>query len=329
VESAETSIKLMDFERVTVRAPINIALVKYWGKSDEEKRLPANASLSLTLPVDEIYSLTSIEQCPDMCNCFYLGGVKGEFNHRMVRIVDAFRERGHALPPVKVTSCNHQLPTGAGLASSASGYAAFALGLVNFLKCRNKINQQELAQIARLGSGSACRSLFDDFVLWDGESVGSVPGLEWPDLRCMACIVNKDCKSVGSTEAMQRSLKTSELLNFRIQGCLPKKHIDELINAISSRDFTRFADVVMRESNQLHAICLDTMPPVNYLNERSWEIIRLIHSLNQQGEQTMAAYTFDAGPNPFIFCLKEHSSTLSSIFQCHDSVIRVIHFYQK
>jgi diphosphomevalonate decarboxylase len=76
--------------------------------------------------------------------------------------------------------------------------------------------------------------------------------------------------------------------------------------AIAARDFSAFARLAMIESNQLHAVCLDSFPPINYLTKESWSVIETVHKLNQSWDEIVCAYTFDAGPNAFVFTLEQH-----------------------
>ena len=105
---------------------------------------------------------------------------------------------------------------------------------------------------------------------------------------------------------MQRTRETSTLFQARLTTINDK--IDKLIQAIRNKDFNTFAEIVMKDSSQFHAVCMDTYPPVIYLNNQSKHLIDLVHAYNHMnGNQNMkVAYTFDAGPNPFCFVREEH-----------------------
>ncbi|KAK6027722.1 putative diphosphomevalonate decarboxylase, partial [Ostertagia ostertagi] len=105
-------------------------------------------------------------------------------------------------------------------------------------------------------------------------------------------------KEVGSSEGMQRTVRTSDLTQYRAQVIVPQR-IKRIIHAFESRDFPEFGRVVMADSNQLHAICMDTFPPLKYMSDASWQVIRAVNEFNTDGIR--AAYTFDAGPNACIF----------------------------
>lgn len=218
---------------------------------------------------------------------------------------------------MKVYSENN-FPTAAGLASSASGYAAMVFAAANLLGVEG-----DLTKIARQGSGSACRSMHGGFVQWDkgkevdgSDSIGSqlVPSSHWEDLRVFVIVVNDIRKKVGSTEGMQSTVDTSTLLKYRVDRIVDN-HLKVARDAIRQKDFPKLADIIMRESNQLHAVCLDTQPPLHYLNDTSFLIIDMIHSYNEAIGSLQAAYTFDAGPNACIFTTEKHALKLAWLIE--------------
>lgn len=119
---------------------------------------------------------------------------------------------------------------------------------------------------------------------------------------------------------MQQSMETSELLNLRLSNDLPGRHILELKEALVKKDFENFAKLTMKESNQLHAVCLDTFPPIFYMNQTSKKICNLVRDLNTP--KTIAAYSIDAGFHVFVFTLKENRSKVLS--RINDDVGREI-----
>lgn len=214
---------------------------------------------------------------------------------------------------LKVYSENN-FPTAAGLASSASGYAALVFATAKLLGVEG-----DLTAIARQGSGSACRSMNGGFVQWhkgkepDGsDSIGSelAPSSHWDDLTIFIIVVADTRKKVASTEGMQRTVETSTLLKYRVDQIVDN-HLKVACDAIRDKDFPKLADIIMRESNQLHAVCLDTQPPLHYLNDVSFLIIDMIHSYNEAVGALQAAYTFDAGPNACLFTTKKHASEVA------------------
>ena len=201
----------------------------------------------------------------------------------------------------------NNFPTAAGLASSAAGFAALVKAIADMysLPC----TAGNLSMIARQGSGSACRSLFGGFVAWDMGSLPSgldslavqvAPASHWPGIRAAILVVSAAKKDVSSTSGMQATVATSGLFSHRAANQVPAR-LEAMKKAVLARDFEAFADLTMRDSNQFHAVCLDTSPPIFYMNDISRMAIRVVEELNRVTGRKVAAYTFDAGPNAVIY----------------------------
>ncbi|XP_016053475.1 PREDICTED: diphosphomevalonate decarboxylase [Miniopterus natalensis] len=308
---------------VTCTAPVNIAVIKYWGKRDEELILPINSSLSVTLHQDQLKTTTTAVISKDFTeDRIWLNGREEDIGQpriqaclREIRRLARKRRSGDEgdLPPlslsykVHIASVNN-FPTAAGLASSAAGYACLAYTLAQVYGV-----ESDLSEVARRGSGSACRSLYGGFVEWqmgeqaDGkDSVARqvAPESHWPELRVLILVVSAEKKLTGSTVGMQTSVETSPLLRFRAEAVVPAR-MAEMIRCVKERNFQGFGQLTMKDSNQFHATCLDTFPPISYLNDTSRHIIHLVHRFNAHHGQTKVAYTFDAGPNAVIFTLDD------------------------
>ncbi|KAG1736003.1 Diphosphomevalonate decarboxylase [Suillus lakei] len=303
----------MSVYQATTSAPVNIACIKYWGKRNESLILPTNSSLSVTLSQDNLRSTTTARADPSFtADCLWLNGkvdpikAGGRLHtciSEMKRLRAAFEAaksqstKGIASFNVHICSFNN-FPTAAGLASSASGFAA--------------LTPEELSLIARRGSGSACRSLFGGFVAWDMGSDDATgldskarqvaPESHWPEMEALICVVNDAKKGTSSTSGMQRTVVTSALLQHRIGSVVPSRMAD-IESAIADKRFGDFAEITMRDSNQFHAVALDTYPPIFYMNDVSRAIIAIITEYNRLSEQPKAAYTYDAGPNAVIYAL--------------------------
>ncbi|KAI1003053.1 Diphosphomevalonate decarboxylase [Podosphaera aphanis] len=306
--------------QASTTAPVNIAVVKYWGKRDPKLNLPTNSSISVTLSQADLRTHTTAA-----CSTLYhedtlllnsspedVSGARVQNCLRELRALRASIEQSNpSLPklsqlPLRIVSENN-FPTAAGLASSAAGFAAFVRAIANLYELPS--SPTELSRIARQGSGSACRSLFGGFVAWhmgtetDGsDSVATeiAPASHWPTIRALILVASAMKKDVSSTSGMQITVATSELFQQRVQEVVPK-HMEMMQKAILSKDFELFAKVTMMESNSFHATCLDTFPPIFYLNDVSRAAIRIVENLNQVANRTVAAYTFDAGPNAVIY----------------------------
>ncbi len=301
---------------VTVSAPSNIAVVKYWGKrGDERLNLPLNNSLSITLD-DQLSVITKVTLSDKnivIVNDRILP--EDEMKEYAGRVLEAFKKIVGKEFHVKVES-KAKFPVNAGLASSAAGIAALTFGLNELLEL--ELKPEELSKIARLGSGSACRSMFGGFVVWnkglreDGEDSYCYQIFQhghWSELVDIIPILSEKEKKISSRKGMIRSAETSELMECRLK--FVEKTFNEVIEAIRNRDERKFYYLVMRHSNSMHAIILDSWPSFFYLNDTS---IRIMEWIQEYGK---AGYTFDAGPNPHIFtterCVQDILEFLKSL----------------
>jgi diphosphomevalonate decarboxylase len=214
----------------------------------------------------------------------------------------------------------NNFPTAAGLASSAAGFAALVRAIANLYGLPS--TPTELSRIARQGSGSACRSLFGGYVAWemgsaadgsDSLAVQVAPVSHWPEMRAIILVASDKQKDVGSTAGMQQTVATSTFMKQRVQD-VPGR-MASMAKAIQEKDFESFAKLTMRDSNSFHATCLDTEPPIKYMNETSWAAIRVVEALNAAAGKTVAAYTFDAGPNAVIYHLEENESKVTGVLK--------------
>lgn len=183
----------------------------------------------------------------------------------------------------------NNFPTAAGLASSAAGYACF----VYTLAALYGIETEELSAIGRLGSGSACRSFYGGFVRWlsgglddgsDSLAVQVAPVSHWPEMHVLILVVSDTKKKIGSSLGMRLAVENSDLLKYRAAVCVPKR-ITDMEQAIADRDFPTFGRLTMQDSNQFHAICLDTYPPCVYMNDTSHSVARFIHAYNDYRQE--------------------------------------------
>ncbi|KZF25747.1 diphosphomevalonate decarboxylase [Xylona heveae TC161] len=321
--------------RASTTAPVNIAVIKYWGKRDAKLNLPTNSSLSVTLSQDDLRTHTTAS-----CSSTFSGpdtlllngspqdvsGARTQACFKALRGLRAELETANpSLPklstyPLRIVSSNN-FPTAAGLASSASGFAALVRAIANLYELHS--SPTALSQIARQGSGSACRSLFGGYVAWDQGSAADgsdslarevAPASHWPEMRALVLVVSAAKKGVSSTTGMQTTVATSALFRARAEDVVPKR-MAEMERAIAERDFDAFARLTMRDSNNFHAVCLDTEPPIFYLNDVSRAAIRLVECINAAAGKAVAAYTFDAGPNAVIYFLEQNAGLVAGTFK--------------
>ncbi|TEA17285.1 Diphosphomevalonate decarboxylase [Colletotrichum sidae] len=320
--------------RASTTAPVNIAVVKYWGKRDPKLNLPTNSSLSVTLSQSDLRTLTTAS-----CSASYTDGdtlilngesadVSGARTQACFRELRARRaaleEKDSSLAklstlPLRIVTENN-FPTAAGLASSAAGFAALVRAIADLYELPD--SPSDLSLIARQGSGSACRSLFGGYVAWrmgdkadgtDSKADLVAEASHWPEMRALVLVVSAAKKGVSSTSGMQQTVATSGLFKQRVAEVVPK-HMAEMEDAIAKRDFAQFAEVTMKDSNSFHSSCSDTYPPIFYMNDVSRAAIRAVEQINAAAGKTVAAYTFDAGPNAVIYYLEENTATVVGAF---------------
>ncbi|MGK9148887.1 diphosphomevalonate decarboxylase [Plantibacter flavus] len=294
----------------TALANPNIALVKYWGKRDEALILPWTGSLSLTLDAAPTTTSVRLSDGPD--DVVLLGGspLDGTARERVTRFVDLVRALAGRDDRVVVDSHN-EIPTGAGLASSASGFAALALAASTAFGL--ELDPRRLSRLARRGSGSASRSIFDGLAIWhaghDDESsfAEAVPanGLE---LGMVLTVLDGRAKSVSSRDGMRRTVATSPYYPAWIER--NPLELDEMLAAIARADFTAVGTIAERNAMRMHATMLGAEPPVRYWGPASVELLDLVANLRGDGLECYA--TMDAGPNVKILCRADDVDRLAS-----------------
>ncbi|CAB9500410.1 Diphosphomevalonate decarboxylase [Seminavis robusta] len=324
----------------TSSAPTNIATIKYWGKADAKWNTPINDSVSVTLNQDDLKAVTTVAASSSFeKDRLWLNGEEEEgaaANKRFRACIDGVRalatakkdadgkvlvtKEGWSRMKIHVSSYN-TFPTAAGLASSAAGYAALVAALTLLFGAKEEFPGQ-LTTIARQGSGSACRSLDGGFVAWrkGGEKADWSDSLaeqvanekHWPEIRAVIMVVSDAKKDTSSTAGMSTSVETSLLLKHRAETVVSKR-METIEKAFLAKDFETFGQLTMADSNQFHATCMDTYPPIFYMNDISNSIIRIIHAYNKWAGKIRAAYTFDAGPNAVLFTLDEYAVEVGAL----------------
>lgn len=292
----------------------NIALVKYWGKRDIPLNLPAVPSVSLTL--DGFTTRTAVTWGAEADRVTLDGA---EAPERFARRALAFLDRlDPDRPPVTLDTRN-DFPTGAGLASSASGFAALALAAS--AARGDQPDLAELSVLARQGSGSACRSLWGGFVQWtlgtrdDGTDSHGVPlfGPDHWDVAMVAAVVSTEGKAVGSTEGMERTRHTSDLYDTWVQQ--GPADVDEAIAAIAARDLPRLGRVMESSTFKMHATMQTADPPLLYWQPATVACLHVVWGLRARG---VAAYTtMDAGPQVKVLCAAADAPTVAEALAPH------------
>jgi diphosphomevalonate decarboxylase len=290
--------------QATARSCSNIAFIKYWGTRDPALRLPSNGSLSMNL--QGLETVTTVSFSPDAAaDRLVLDGqhVQGPAAQRVSQHLDRIRAIAGSDLRARVVSRN-SFPAGAGLASSASAFSALTLAGCAALEV--KFAERELSALARLGSGSACRSIPGGFVEWHaGQDHGSsyaesIAGADhWP-LVDLVAIVSEAHKAVGSTGG-HTAADTSPLQAARVAGA--DRRLDACREAILGKNFAALADIIEHDSLLMHAVMLTSRPSLIY-----WlpETLAIIHAVRQWRDQGLpVGFTIDAGANVHVITTAE------------------------
>lgn len=292
-----------------VRAHTNIALIKYWGKENEDLIIPKNNSLSLTL--DAFYTDTSVTFDDALTEDeLILDGDKQDARtlSKVQRVLDEVRTLAGLESKARIESINH-VPTAAGLASSASGLAALA-GAASQAAGLD-LSDQELSKLARIGSGSASRSIFGGFAEWikgqDHDSSYAVPvdDAQW-DIGMLFIIVNDAKKDVSSRDGMKRTVETSPFYDGWLNSL--DADLSAMKQAVSDRDIEQVGQIAERNALKMHATTLGASPPFTYWTAESMKAMDAVRALRKLGYT--AYFTMDAGPNVKIICRQSDLSAL-------------------
>ncbi|MGO2082624.1 diphosphomevalonate decarboxylase [Vagococcus sp.] len=285
------------------RAHTNIALIKYWGKRNEELFLPMNSSLSLTLDAFYTDTKVSLDETLEEDLFFLDGELQPEKERQKItHFLDLFRQAANQTIKVRVESYNH-VPTAAGLASSASAFAALA-GAAN-QAFNLGLSLPTLSTFARRGSGSSTRSLFGGFVEWkmgiDDDSTSSyaipIDNADW-DIAMLVIAVNKSKKKLSSRVGMKQTVATSPFYPAWVESAATD--LIEVKKAIAARNFIRLGEITEANGMKMHGTMLGATPPISYWEPDSIKAIKKVQEIREQG---LPCYvTMDAGPNVKVLC---------------------------
>ncbi len=295
--------------KATAIANANIALTKYWGKRDKELMLPQNGSTSMT--VDGMFTKTTVEFSPDYNeDIFIINGEQvneGKAYDKTAKHLDLIRERAGISHKARVRTENN-FPTAAGLASSASGFAAITLAAAKAAGL--EFDKKELSMLSRRGSGSATRSVYGGFVEWqkgekedgsDSYAVQIAPPEHW-DFRMIACITSRSAKKVSSRAGMEQTLQTCPYYKDWLSTV--QDDIDAVKKGILEKDFTKVGSTAEHNALKMHATMITTRPPIIYWNDAT---MRIIHSIMDWRDEGLESYfTMDAGPQVKIMCMERN-----------------------
>ena len=301
------------------RAQPNIAVVKYWGKRDLDRNLPAVGSISVTLA--DLYTSMSVTADANLRDDVLL--VNGSESRTMLARVSACLDAvvGKDRPAVR-TSSSSNFPIAAGLASSAAAFAALvvaadaAFGLA--------LSGAELARLAGRASGSAARSLLGGFVELENQADAIVVSRllaaeDWP-LCVVIAITAPGPKPVSSGDAMEISRKTSPFYDRWVEQ--QAADLNEARSAIRERDLQRLGSIAEHNCLKMHSVMWGSRPPMIYWNSATIACMQTVRELQAQGVEVF--FTIDAGPQLKAICLPQHAATVRAALAATAGVVDVM-----
>lgn len=292
----------------TAIAHPNIALVKYWGKRDSALNLPATGSLSMTLDVFPTTTTVELEDRLDSDTFTFNGAAASGIPLERVRgLLDIVRDLAGAETRARVVSVN-TVPSAAGLASSAAGFAALAGAASAAYGLR--LDQRSLTRLARRGSGSAARSVIGGFVVWhagDTDAESFAEPLPDVDLAMVIATVDATEKPVSSRAAMQRTALTSPFYPTWVTST--EESLRDALAACVDGDVDRLGRIAETNALRMHALIQSCDPPIRYLTGASLAILDRVEDLRARGVGAYA--TADAGPNVVVLCRTADAEAVS------------------
>jgi diphosphomevalonate decarboxylase len=308
-------------QEATARAHPNIAFIKYWGNQDDNLRLPVNSSISMNL--DGLYTETSVRWGNFASDSLILNGQEemGKALERVSLHLDRLRQHLSIESRAHVESSNN-FPTGAGIASSASAFAALTVAAA--AAANANLSEAELTTLARLGSGSASRSIPSGFVEWyaadthEASFAQSIAAPDYWDLVDVIAVVSAEHKATTS-QAGHPTAKTSDLQSARVAGS--QNRLERVRQAILEHDFPTFAEIVELDSNLMHAVMMTSRPPLFYWKPTSLTIMELVRRLRADG--LAVCYTLDAGPNVHCISVRKDAKAVSDALKNVSGIVDV------
>lgn len=313
----------MDMKTATGIACPNIALIKYWGNIDDSLRIPANGSISMNL--DGLSTTTDVAFSEDL-NADRLSIDGKEIKGNPLTRVSTFLDHVRKLAGIEVFAevrSNNNFPMDAGIASSASAFAALAVAASSAAGL--SLSNEELSRLARRGSGSACRSIPTGYVEWtpgeddqSSHAVSIAPPHHWEISDCIA-IINTDSKMIGSTEGHQLA-NTSPIQSARVTDA--PRRIKICRKAILDQDFDELTRIVELDSNLMHAVMMTSTPPLHYWLPGTIAVMNAVRKMRESG--ISACYTIDAGPNVHVICPGNQEGDVTEVLAEVPEIVDVI-----
>ena len=295
-------------------APSNIALIKYWGKQNTELHIPMNSSVSISLGDKGATTSISIIDAPQ--HEIILNNRIVATNNAFYQNIKTFLQYFHKQLPYTFKIETHStVPIAAGVASSACGFAALVKALADLFAF--DLSLEQLSILARLGSGSASRSLWDGFVAWHQgdtdcgmQSVAKPLAVNWPDFMIGLWCFDKSKKSISSREGMLRTMQTSAL--YKAWPAMAEANFKSMCEYILAKNFSAVGQLAENNALMMHATMHNASPTVNYWQQASIDAMQTVWHARQQGIEIY--FTMDAGPNLKCLARKQDLPQLQKLF---------------
>lgn len=293
----------------TAIAPANIAFIKYWGKKNPELNIPFTNSLSMNLS-DALTETSIVFKEGLLEDTAVLNGkrVEGSSLSRITQHLDHIRGLKKTKLKATIESTN-SFPTASGIASSASGFSALTVAACSALEL--ELSESELSKIARLGSGSASRSIPDGFVEWNAGTnhkdsfANSIASATHWKLYDLVVVVQSSEKHKSSGEGHDLA-PTSPMFAQRLSN-LPER-IVSVRKALLQRDLLALGPIIELEAMEMHLTTFTAHPPMTYFGPGTIDVIRELFTLREQGVH--GYFTIDAGANVHVITTEEHTESL-------------------
>lgn len=306
----------------TAIAPSNIAFIKYWGRKDEELRLPENGSISMNL--SNLLTTTTIEFSEKFKkDSLTYNNIEEKIkDNRAIAHINLIREMKGTDVRAKIVTRNN-FPSGTGLSSSASGFAALTLAATHALGLN--FSEKGISIIARQGSGSSCRSIPDGFVEWiDGDTsessyASSLYPKDYWDIRDVVAVVSTAVKEV-STSKGQLGASRSPFFPTRMANIRTK--ISECKKLLKARDFEKFGEMLEAEALELHSIMMTSNPSLLYLLPETIFLMRYVRQLRSEGLK--AYFTLNTGQNVHIIVEGKNVEKLTKKLEILPMILKII-----
>lgn len=309
----------------TAIAPSNIAFIKYWGKKDEVLRLPSNGSISMNL--SNLQTTTTVEFNEQYIKDEVVieGSTSEKDILKVINHLNLIRSKAGIKTFAKVISQNN-FPSSTGLSSSASGFAALTVAAA--AASGLNLSEKELSILARIGSGSACRSIPSGFVEWrDGNdsensySESIFPPGYW-DIVDVVAVVSREKKEVSTTDG-HRLASTSPFNDLRLSHM--SQRIIDCKKILREKNFTQLGELMEREALEMHAIMLTSTPPLIYWLPTTVRLMKEVRSWRKEGLE--AYFTINTGQDIHIICEGKNKEQIIGRLRGIQEVIKVIPNY--